>query len=96
MCCCSCYAFLRERGGGEMGGREMERERERDTHRERERERERERDRFGLCCLNQTCFIPSTIKDEIIQKVIKTAIFVAIANNTLYGSKLSFFYAKNH
>ncbi len=74
-----------ERWGGERWRekeREMERERERDTH------RERERDRFGLCCLNQTCFIPSTIKDEIIQKVIKTAIFVAIANNTLYGSKL--------
>ncbi len=89
MCCCSCYAFLRERGGGEMGGREMRekeremREKERDTHRERERERE-----IWSFCLNQTCFIPSTIKDEIIQKVIKTAIFVAIANNTLYGSKL--------
>ncbi len=85
--------FLEREGGERWGGerwrekeREMERERERDTH--RERERERERDRFGLCCLNQTCFIPSTIKDEIIQKVIKTAIFVAIANNTLYGSKL--------
>ncbi len=91
MCCCSCYAFLRERGGGEMGGErdgERKRERWREKERETHTERERERERFGLCCLNQTCFIPSTIKDEIIQKVIKTAIFVAIANNTLYGSKL--------